>query len=113
MYTLRNNVITDSMDILCLTESWLKKDLPDTFVTINKFSIARNDRQCGRGGGTCVYTTDMLKYHTNVLPVNDVDVEIQSVCITANGSDQIFRPITIVLAYRPPKGSSLFCLPED
>lgn len=53
-----------NIDILCISETWLLSNIPDSFVNIANFNIFRCDQ--GRGGGTCVYVRNDLK----ITPVN-------------------------------------------
>ena len=53
-----------NVDILCISETWLLSNVPDSFVGIENFNIFRYDE--GFGGGTCIYVRDDLK----VTPIN-------------------------------------------
>ncbi len=54
------------VDVLCISESWLLPNLPDSFVMIQGYKIFRYDG--GRGGGVCVYVKDVLT--ANVIDPN-------------------------------------------
>ena len=53
-------LVTNPVDIVAVTETWLHKDINDNLVSINGYSIHRNDRVSGRGGGVCVYTSKSI-----------------------------------------------------
>ena len=42
-------------DVLCITESWLTPQIPDSAVNIPGFNLFRNDRTNAMGGGVCTY----------------------------------------------------------
>ena len=44
-------LVTNPVDSVTVTENWLHKDINDNLVSINGYSIHRNDRVSGRGGG--------------------------------------------------------------
>lgn len=49
------------IDIICLSETWLSADIPDSLIEVDGYHIARNDRIYSRGGGVCVYYKKFLK----------------------------------------------------
>lgn len=49
--TVRNNFVVSTMDVICFSETWLNGDIPDELINLESFSILRNDRSYGRGGG--------------------------------------------------------------
>lgn len=63
------------LDILCVNESWLKPYIPNGMINIDGFNVCRNDRVSKRGGGTCIYVNNRLKFDTlPSLNYNDRDV---------------------------------------
>lgn len=52
------------IDVICLTETWLTNDVPDSLIEIDGYNIVRNDRKYSRGGGLCVYYRSFLKCKT-------------------------------------------------
>lgn len=104
--TIRYGFLEDSMDLLCFSETWLKKDIPDELVNIDDFILIRNDRQYSRGGGTCIYVRKRLEFENDLIPFSDRDVEIQGVHILGPNGPQKCRCIVLIVVYRPPKGNS-------
>lgn len=49
--TLRYDFFRDSMDIVGVSETWLKTLVTDELISILGFAILRNDRCYARGGG--------------------------------------------------------------
>ena len=74
-------IIEKDIDILCVSETWLEPNIPDSLVNINGFTLFRNDG--GRGGGTCMYVRNNLKCakvkinHPPCQGIEDVWVKVQ------------------------------------
>lgn len=104
--TIRHDFLMPSIDLLCLSETWLNEDLPDELINIDDFQLLRNDRKYGRGGGTCIYIRNRLKFVNDLIVVNDKDVEIQGVHIGGGNEQHPQKQILLVVVYRPPRGNS-------
>ena len=52
------------IDLACITETWLRKEIPDSVVHIPDYTIIRRDRQTDSHGGVCLYIKNNigLKY---------------------------------------------------
>lgn len=53
------------LDLFCVNESWLKPEIPNGMVSVDGFTIVRNDRIGKRGGGTIIYINNRLSFHVN------------------------------------------------
>lgn len=53
-------VISNGLDIMCVSETWLNKDIPSDVVNIPNYSFLRKDR-LNRGGGVGIYFRNSLK----------------------------------------------------
>lgn len=106
---LRFVLINVDLDLICLTESWLKPDLASDLFMLDGFSLERNDRNVYNskntlktGGGVCVYISD--KYNYCVLPEMTVsNADIESLAIRINLGN--IRSLLLLVIYRPPSGS--------
>ena len=45
----------NSAGAICITESWLSTDIPDSCIAIPGFNLFRKDRIYATGGGVCIY----------------------------------------------------------
>ena len=85
---------------MCVSESWLPQNLPDTHVNIPGYNVYRCDK--GRGGGVCIYAKNVLTVNhiklnlTKQVDVEDVWISVQSRKLPA---------IIIGCMYRHPKAS--------
>lgn len=58
------NIVEDSLiDIVGVSETWLKPSILSNAVNITGFSLCRNDRPLHRGGGVALYISDNLSYN--------------------------------------------------
>jgi len=57
LHELHHVLDTESLDILCITETWLKPSTPDSLLIsgISNYSVSIKDRtDCVQGGGVCI-----------------------------------------------------------
>lgn len=100
----------ESIDVLCLSESWLAKKIPNNFLRIDNYKIYRWDREeKKRGGGICAYVHRKLLVNSEIyseLNISDQHIELAIVQI----SQKCTKPFTIIMVYRPPQGNQSLCL---
>lgn len=76
------------VDLICVTETWLNENITDSTVAVEGYSILRNDRMTGRGGGICIYyksglncrvldNSDMLSGHASVDRTEHLFIEVR------------------------------------
>ena len=87
---LRAIVSVNNPSLVCLTETWLSTNIPDSACDLSVFICFRNDRQLSQGGGVCVY---VKASHPCSLIKDYLDSEIESIWLN-------IRP------YRLPRGTS-------
>lgn len=92
---------TSPVDLVAITESWLRNDIDDSLLSISAFNLFRKDRVAGRGGGICFYLN-------NVIPCKQrLDLEnpiFECLWLTLRPK-RLPRPlsgITICVVYHPP-----------
>ena len=51
-----------NFDVICLTETWLDRRIPDDSIKLNGFNLYRRDRADDNHGGICVYVNQSLFY---------------------------------------------------
>ena len=88
-------------NILCFTETWFKPELVSNLTEIKGYQLIRNDRSKRRGGGTCIFLREEIKYDI-VDPISDVHIEMQVVTIKGINA----KNIILVNCYRPPDGNA-------
>lgn len=89
-----------SLDIICITESWLHSLIRDGEVIDNTYTIYRNDRDPTlsgqeRGGG--VFIAIKRRIHADLIPIDDCNLELVFVKIKGTVSD-----IIVGCVYMPP-----------
>lgn len=93
------------MDIIGISETWLHELIPDSLININDYQVFRNDHIRKKGGGTCLYLRNSMKVAIEKEPLSTRDLELQECTILGNEGFQ--KQIIVIIAYRPPHGSSL------
>lgn len=91
------------VDIIAVSETFLKPNHPDTVVQISNFNVYRNDRKDRNCGGVAVFVKDSLKsrvlcYSTSPYPINIHTPEYIILEIELRQMKILFACI-----YRPPK----------
>jgi len=90
----------NNIDILCLSETWLKPHHMNSTLTISGYQpLVRRDRPAGRGGGVAVYLRDGLTYC--VLQTAPADIE----CLIIQVRLPKRKLVTVITCYRPPGGN--------
>ena len=114
---VKYHVLRDKPDLFCMSETWLRPELPDNMFIINNYILERADRNwippCQtkpkRGGGTGVFIKSDLNYSAHEYQhLNHNNNNIEILWISIHQPNQ--RKLVIDTLYRPPEGSVLgFC----
>ena len=106
----KQQMFDSNIDIVGLSETWLKEGIHSNYVNIPNYSLQRLDRNWSengnlkKGGGVCMYikksiqTSDINLRHLNM---SSVDIEIQWVTVKKENN----RKMHIANVYRPPQGN--------
>ena len=106
----KQQMIGTGLDIICLSETWLKPGIHSNYINIPGYNITRQDRLWSengilkKGGGICMYINNSIQFsdcelfHLNK---SSIDIEIQWVTIKKQNN----RKIYIANIYRPPQGN--------
>jgi len=99
---IRNVFENSSVDIICVTETWLNADISDSKLNINGYTLFRKDRCNGkRGGGVAIY----CKKYINAKIVNFVDSNpIESINLDIKTHE---IEILVSCVYNPDKSNDL------
>jgi len=97
--------------VICITETWLSPLDTDTSVSLDNFTLFRNDRDYslgkGRGGGVCLYINDRWCKNVNVVSKTSTpDIEFLSLSLRPHYLPREFNLVNIVVVYIPPSASS-------
>lgn len=63
---VREHILLNDFDILCISETWLSGDILDENLLIDGYSLFRRDRDMNRWGGVCMYIKKSI--HCSVIP---------------------------------------------
>ena len=94
---------TAHLDLICITESWLNSDIPDSFCQFDNFLVFRKDRSHRIGGGVIIFARDSL-HPRFISPVNTSGLDFAIVWITLRPKI-LPRPLSVIITavlYCPP-----------
>jgi len=57
----------ESPDVVCVTETWLHADIPDSLLCCKGYNVIRCDRN-GRGGGVAMFVRNNIKFSPVDIP---------------------------------------------
>lgn len=86
-----------SVDVICVSETWLVKGTPDSLVNLNGYRIFRADRDT-RAGGVAIYVKDSIKCNFKCKFSTGEKVEYLFVEVISEGAKML-----IGCVYRPDK----------
>lgn len=94
---LKEHVTQNCYDVIGVSETWLRPEVPDNIININGYNVVRRDRHA-RGGGVALYIRSNFKFSvrfsSSEIYLEEIWVELET-----------FRNKYIVgVFYRPPKG---------
>ena len=92
------------VNILSVSESWLKQHTCDSLVYWPGKRLFRQDRINGRGGGVACYVDLKLATYTTIIEeLSHISENLESLCLKICQPNN--RKLTILTVYRPPTGS--------
>ena len=110
----KQQMIHSNIDIMCLSETWLKEGLTSNILDIPGYRLSRLDRNwmennnIKKGGGLCMYINQKIEFtNSDISKLNysSKDIEIQWMEIKFPK----MRNIIIANIYRPPQGNVKNC----
>ena len=102
---------THAVDIICITESWLNGDSPDSLCSCGNFRIFRKDRTTGSGGGVMCYVSDLFQSFP-VIPIpiaSGADFETVWILVRPRILPRPWSCIVVAVVYIPPWYSNERC----
>ena len=106
------NLLYNTVDFLCCTETWLDHRFPDNLVDLDNMKIFRMDRKSNTvtyhvkntGGGVCIYVGNSFKDHTSIFNAGTkTTVNFETLTVMVNRAN--FKKMAIICVYKPPKGN--------
>lgn len=97
--------------LLVFTETWLHKDIPNSLIELEGFSLVSTDRDKtsgkSRGGGTFVFVSDSWCRNYSVSEtVCSPDIELLCISLRPSYLPREFGNIVVCSAYVPPSGNA-------
>ena len=110
----RQQLWNSNIDIMCLSETWLREELTSNIIDIPGYRISRLDRNWSenntikKGGGLCMYISENINFtDSDVKKFNfsSKDIEIHWMVLEFPK----MRDMIIANVYRPPQGNVKNC----
>lgn len=108
---IEHDFLDGNLEVLCITETWLKEHIPNAMLLNKNYNLLRRDRKQQRelngktknGGGLCIYIRNNIVYEEvdlcDVLDIKDIEFLIVKLVIGGN------KTHFLVLVYRPPNSN--------
>ena len=91
--------------MVVITESWLRSDIDDNLLSISAFNLFRKDRVAGRGGGICVYLSNVIPCKRR-LDLENPNFECLWLTLRPKRLPRPLSGIGICVVYHPPGRSA-------
>ncbi|XP_075150406.1 uncharacterized protein LOC142224512 [Haematobia irritans] len=95
MDEIKSLLVNSGIKAFGVSETWLKPYVPSKAVTIPWYSLVRNDRSVGRGGGVGIYVSSRMKYKVAFRSNNSLDCESLFLDIQCSSSSLLFGVVYI------------------
>ena len=101
------NILLDDhrLDVLCISETWLREDVTDRVLVFPGYHISRCDRSAPaaarstpRGGGVAILAREDLR--VNKLAIGGADTAVESLWLSVTGAGR--QAVVVGALYRPP-----------
>ncbi|PFX16746.1 hypothetical protein AWC38_SpisGene18968 [Stylophora pistillata] len=92
---------TKPVDLVAITESWLRSDIDDSLLSMSAFNLFRKDRVAGRGGGICVYLNNVIPCKRR-LDLENPNFECLWLTLRPRRLPRPLSGIAICVVYHPP-----------
>ena len=99
-------------DLVCITETWLRRHIPDSAVNITGYNLIRLDRKEAIHGGVCLYVKDHIPFSIleDFGDDNNNLLEVLWVKLRPPRLPRGFSNIVVGLIYHPPTANSSIML---
>ena len=95
---------SNDIDIICLTETWCRSNIPDDCIQIPGYNCYRRDRQDGRAcGGIACYVKDSFPVTHTWNELNETELETLFITTRPHKLPRKISHVNIGLVYHPPK----------
>lgn len=91
-------LVNDTYDIICVTETWLKNEIPSDLISLPGYTFYRKDRQNRVGGGVGVYARSNFQCNIVDVNINNLNFEYLFLEVTFG----VYR-LAVITIYRPPQ----------
>ena len=101
---IRETVRNTNVDLICITESWLKDHIDNNVIAISGYNVIRRDRSNAEHGGVCMYIKDFIQFKTLEDLMND-QFEVLWTQLRPSRLPRGITSIDIGTLYHPPSAT--------
>jgi len=94
-----------NFDLVCITKTWLRKDIPNNTVDIAGFNLIRLDRKETINGRVCIFIRDSIQFST-LSDLSDDSLEVLWIKIRPSRQPRGISDIIVGLVYHPPAANN-------
>lgn len=84
--------------VLCLSETFLKENIPNSYFDIQGYEVVREDRSGKNGGGLLCYIKSCVSYEK----LSEIDDQSLCESVTIKMKSEVSKPFLVSFIYRPP-----------
>ncbi|XP_020903893.1 uncharacterized protein LOC114574179 [Exaiptasia diaphana] len=97
---VRSVVQDENVDLVCVTETWLREHIENNIINISGYNIIRRNRVESQHGGVCIYVRNSI--HFTVLDtIMDQNFEVLWIKLRPNQLPRGISSIIIGIVYHP------------
>ena len=106
---LRVSITNSNVDVVCITETWLKEHIEDHVVSVAGYHIASKDRKSIEHGIVCTYVRDSIRLKTLDYLMNDY-FEVLWLQLYPKRLPRGISSIIVGTVYNPPSANDALML---
>ena len=108
---LHQVALLNRTDAICVTESWLKPNIPNSSVSLPNYNIFRKDRISTEGGGVCIFLNSKFPcnclLHCEIPDVESLWIQIRPNSLPRSASSIILCVVYHSTSNREPENETL------
>ncbi|XP_028394410.1 uncharacterized protein LOC114518590 [Dendronephthya gigantea] len=93
------------LDLLCITETWLRNTISDNIIQIPNYNVVRKDQESGSHGGVCVFVHHNIHFN-NLVELQSPNLEVIWIKIRPRRLPRSISCIIVGIIYHPPNSNN-------
>ena len=93
------------LDLLCITETWLRSTISDNIIQIPNYNVVRKDRENSSHGGVCVFVHQNIHFN-HLVELQSPNLEVIWIKIRPRRLPRTISCIIVGIIYHPPNSNN-------